>query len=94
MFVNMDKMNQEVQKDFMLAALMTQMDEFTKKMVKIEIQCKRKDKYFRPHERSSPKDNEVKPIEGILSTILHRANQQDREQEEFKENIEGKKRMI
>uniref|UniRef100_M1DVZ9 Polyprotein protein n=1 Tax=Solanum tuberosum TaxID=4113 RepID=M1DVZ9_SOLTU len=49
---------QEVEKDFMMAALMTQMDELAKNIVKIEVQCKRKDKYVPPHERRKPKDNE------------------------------------
>uniref|UniRef100_M1DNB2 Uncharacterized protein n=1 Tax=Solanum tuberosum TaxID=4113 RepID=M1DNB2_SOLTU len=56
----MAEINQEVEKDFMLAAVMTQLDELTKKMVKIEVQCKRKGKYIPPHERRSLKDNEMK----------------------------------
>uniref|UniRef100_M1DGD5 Polyprotein protein n=1 Tax=Solanum tuberosum TaxID=4113 RepID=M1DGD5_SOLTU len=56
----------------MLATLMAQMDELAKKMAKIEIQCKRKDKYIPPHERRSLKDNEVKYLEGMLSIILHK----------------------
>uniref|UniRef100_M1DXV6 Retrotransposon gag protein n=1 Tax=Solanum tuberosum TaxID=4113 RepID=M1DXV6_SOLTU len=68
----MAETNQEVEKDFMLAALMTQMDELAKKMVKIEVQCKRKDKYIPLHERRSLKDNEVKSLEGMLSIILNK----------------------
>uniref|UniRef100_M1DZB3 Putative plant transposon protein domain-containing protein n=1 Tax=Solanum tuberosum TaxID=4113 RepID=M1DZB3_SOLTU len=64
--------NQEVEKNFMLAALMAQMDELAKKMAKIEIQYKRKDKYISPRERRSLKDNEVKRLEGMLSIILHK----------------------
>uniref|UniRef100_M1DEI7 Integrase core domain containing protein n=1 Tax=Solanum tuberosum TaxID=4113 RepID=M1DEI7_SOLTU len=64
--------NQEVQKDFMLTALTAQMNELAKKMSKIEIQCKKKDKYIPPHEQRSLKDNEVKRLEGMLSIILHK----------------------
>uniref|UniRef100_M1DI27 Uncharacterized protein n=1 Tax=Solanum tuberosum TaxID=4113 RepID=M1DI27_SOLTU len=47
---HMAEANQEVEKDFMLAALMTQMDELARKILEIEVQCKRKDRYVLPHE--------------------------------------------
>uniref|UniRef100_M1BJ02 Retrotransposon gag protein n=1 Tax=Solanum tuberosum TaxID=4113 RepID=M1BJ02_SOLTU len=69
---HMAEANQEVEKDFMLAALMTQMDELAKNIVEIEVECKRKDRYVPPHERRKPKNNEGKRVEGMLSVILNK----------------------
>uniref|UniRef100_M0ZTA7 Putative plant transposon protein domain-containing protein n=1 Tax=Solanum tuberosum TaxID=4113 RepID=M0ZTA7_SOLTU len=68
----MAEANQEVAKDFMLAVLMTQMDELAKKIVEIKVQCKQKGRHVPPHERRKPKDNEGKRVEGILSIILNK----------------------
>uniref|UniRef100_M1DC34 Uncharacterized protein n=1 Tax=Solanum tuberosum TaxID=4113 RepID=M1DC34_SOLTU len=76
---HMAEANQEVEKDFILAALMTQMDELAKKIVEIEVQCKRKDKYIPPHERRKPKDNEGKCVEGMLLIILDKIHLAARE---------------
>uniref|UniRef100_M1DHA5 Polyprotein protein n=1 Tax=Solanum tuberosum TaxID=4113 RepID=M1DHA5_SOLTU len=76
---HMAEANQEIEKDFMLAALMTQMDELALKIVEIEVQCKRKDKYVPPHERRKPKDNEGKGVEGMLSIILDKIHSAARE---------------
>uniref|UniRef100_M1DVK1 Retrotransposon gag protein n=1 Tax=Solanum tuberosum TaxID=4113 RepID=M1DVK1_SOLTU len=72
----MAETNQEVGNDFMLAALMTQMDKLGKNMVKIEIQCKRKDKYIPSHERRSLKDNEVKFLEVKMRKVSKSAGWQ------------------
>uniref|UniRef100_M1DVW0 Retrotransposon gag protein n=1 Tax=Solanum tuberosum TaxID=4113 RepID=M1DVW0_SOLTU len=90
----LDHMAEEQEKGFMLAALMTQMDELAKKIVEIEVQCKRKDKYIPPHERRRPTDNEGKRVEGMCSIILHKVNEHDRLLEEMKENIKVMKQMI
>uniref|UniRef100_M1DXD2 Uncharacterized protein n=1 Tax=Solanum tuberosum TaxID=4113 RepID=M1DXD2_SOLTU len=76
---HMTEVNQEVEKDFMLAALMTQMDELAKKIVEIEVQCKRRDIYVPPHEQRNPKDNKGKIVEGMLSIILNKIHSAARE---------------
>lgn len=60
----MAKMNQEVERDYMMVALMAQINELDKKMFKINSKCKKKDKYNPPHERKIHKENEVKCIKG------------------------------
>ena len=42
---HMTKADWEVEKDFMLALPRTRVDELSKRAVKIEAQCKKKDKY-------------------------------------------------
>uniref|UniRef100_M1DUK6 Retrotransposon gag protein n=1 Tax=Solanum tuberosum TaxID=4113 RepID=M1DUK6_SOLTU len=91
---HMAEANQKVEKDIMLAAMMTQMDELAKNIVQIEVQCKRKYKYVPPHERRMPKDYEGKHIEGMLSIILDKGSERDRVLEEVNENIKLMKQMI
>uniref|UniRef100_M1DAN2 Uncharacterized protein n=1 Tax=Solanum tuberosum TaxID=4113 RepID=M1DAN2_SOLTU len=85
--------NQEVEKDFMLATLMTQMDKLDKNIVELEVQCKRKDKYVPPHERGKPKDNEGKRVEGMLSIILNKLQEichpDKQEQTNFRRNTKS-----
>uniref|UniRef100_M1DUY8 Retrotransposon gag protein n=1 Tax=Solanum tuberosum TaxID=4113 RepID=M1DUY8_SOLTU len=93
-FDHMAEANQELEKDFMLAALMTHMDELVKNIVEIEVQCKRKVIYVPPHERRKPKDNEGKRVEEMLSIILNKVSEHDRVLEKVKENIKLMKQMI
>ena len=70
---HMAETNQKVERDFMLAALITQLDYLTKKIMEIEVQCKRK--YIPPHERRRPKDDEGRRVKGMLSIILQKVNE-------------------
>jgi len=51
---HMAETNQEIERDFILAALINQLDDLAKTMMEIEVQCKRKDRYISPHERRRP----------------------------------------
>uniref|UniRef100_M1DQM3 Putative plant transposon protein domain-containing protein n=1 Tax=Solanum tuberosum TaxID=4113 RepID=M1DQM3_SOLTU len=55
-----------------MTALMTQMDELKRNMVKVEAHCKRKDKYIPPHNRGNNENKEIKRIEEMLSAILRK----------------------
>lgn len=43
-------MNLQMDKDFMLAKMITKMEEVTKRIIKVEAQCKRTDKYIPTHD--------------------------------------------
>ena len=83
---------EEVEND--LAALMTQIDELTKKIVKIEVQFKRNDKYIPLYEWKKPRDNRGKRVEEMLSVILHKVSEHEGVFDEMKKNIEVMKQMI
>ena len=87
-------MNLEVEKDFMPATLIAQMDEIAKKMKKVEAQYKQKDRYIPSHEIRNCKDREAKRIEKLLSTIILNVIKQDEALDELKRDVEGMKLVI
>uniref|UniRef100_M1DAI4 Integrase core domain containing protein n=1 Tax=Solanum tuberosum TaxID=4113 RepID=M1DAI4_SOLTU len=84
---NMVETNQEVKENFMMAALMTQMDELAKKVRELDIQCIKKDRYVPPHERRKSKNKGNGQTEAMLTLILQKANTQDRVLEELWDNV-------
>uniref|UniRef100_M1DAN1 Uncharacterized protein n=1 Tax=Solanum tuberosum TaxID=4113 RepID=M1DAN1_SOLTU len=56
----MTETNKEVERDFSLAALPTQLDEVTKKVMELDVQCKKKDRYIPPPE-----------LKGMVRTNIH-----------------------
>ncbi|WMV29661.1 hypothetical protein MTR67_023046 [Solanum verrucosum] len=53
---DMAEKNQEVEKDFMIAALMTQMDELAKKVRELDFLSIKENRYVPPHERIKSKN--------------------------------------
>lgn len=51
--------NVEVEQDFVIATVITQINEIAKIMSKVEAMCKKKDKYIPYHEQKNIKDHEA-----------------------------------
>lgn len=84
-------MNLEIEKDFMLATLIAQMDEITKRVKKIEALWKQKDSHITPRERGNLRDHKAQQIEKFLSTILLSITKQYEALEKLKKGIERMK---
>uniref|UniRef100_M1DDD5 Integrase core domain containing protein n=1 Tax=Solanum tuberosum TaxID=4113 RepID=M1DDD5_SOLTU len=91
---HMTEANQKMEEDHYLAPLLTQLDNLSKKIIEIEVQCKRKDRYIPPHERRKSKDNENRCVDDTLLIILQNVNEHDRVLEEMNENVEVLNQMI
>uniref|UniRef100_M1D8Q7 Uncharacterized protein n=1 Tax=Solanum tuberosum TaxID=4113 RepID=M1D8Q7_SOLTU len=91
---HMAEAEREIEKDVMLATLRTHVDGLTKSVMKIESQCKKKDKCAPLGERKSYRNKEVELIEEKLSTILLKLSGQDGALDELKEDTEGIKHII
>uniref|UniRef100_M1E138 Putative plant transposon protein domain-containing protein n=1 Tax=Solanum tuberosum TaxID=4113 RepID=M1E138_SOLTU len=90
----MAEAKREIEKYVMLATLRTQVNGLAKRVMKIESQCKKKDKCAPLGERKSYRDKEVERIEENLSTILLKLSEKDGSLDELKEDTEGIRRII
>uniref|UniRef100_M1DL35 Putative plant transposon protein domain-containing protein n=1 Tax=Solanum tuberosum TaxID=4113 RepID=M1DL35_SOLTU len=79
--------NNEIEKDHILATLLTQLDLVAKKIMELETPDKRKNRFIPPHEHIHPNVNEGGQIEDILSLILHKVKSHDKRPKVVGRNI-------
>uniref|UniRef100_M1DDG8 Integrase core domain containing protein n=1 Tax=Solanum tuberosum TaxID=4113 RepID=M1DDG8_SOLTU len=82
--------SQGVKRDFKLTALVTQLNELSAKIVKVENQCKSQVMYIPPHDKKQSRDMENNRVEETLQIILQKITKQDPMLEEMTESIEVK----
>uniref|UniRef100_M1DIR6 Integrase core domain containing protein n=1 Tax=Solanum tuberosum TaxID=4113 RepID=M1DIR6_SOLTU len=82
------RMNQEVEGDFKLVALTTQLNDLATKISKVENQCKSQRGHIPPYEQERSRSNENKRIEDTLLIILQKLHEQDRMLAVMKESVE------
>lgn len=90
----MTEPNLEVEEDYYLVPLLARLEDLTKKILEVEVQCKRNDRYIPPQERRQSKDNDSKCINDTLLIILLKVNKHDKVLEELKENVEVLNKII
>uniref|UniRef100_M1DSG8 Uncharacterized protein n=1 Tax=Solanum tuberosum TaxID=4113 RepID=M1DSG8_SOLTU len=82
------EMNQEVERDFKLTTIVTQLNELATKISEVENQCRSQGRYIPPDERERSMSNENKRIKDKILIILPKLHEQDRMLEVMRESIE------
>uniref|UniRef100_M1DNS2 Integrase core domain containing protein n=1 Tax=Solanum tuberosum TaxID=4113 RepID=M1DNS2_SOLTU len=88
------EVNQEVEGDFKLTALVPQLNDLATNISEVETQCKRQGRYMLPHERERSRSNENKRIKDTLLIIFQNLHEQDKMLEEMNKNVEVPVLMI
>uniref|UniRef100_M1DY53 Integrase core domain containing protein n=1 Tax=Solanum tuberosum TaxID=4113 RepID=M1DY53_SOLTU len=91
---NSAETSQEVEMDFELTALVSQLNELSTKITEKENQCRSQGRYIPPHERKQFRDRENNRVEDTLQVILQKITEQDRMLEEMKKSIEVLNQMV
>lgn len=68
--VELANSSQEIEREFILAALVKQLDEWTTKIKEVQIQCKRKERYIPPNKLRKSEDNGNNFFKDTLQIVL------------------------